>query len=125
MNKFAVMLLLSFVMLCAAENTFALGKGEKDASKPQKVEVSGKIRMVGNSPMTMLVISGENREWYVKPEEQEKLMHLQQQIVTVKAKEYYYDMVFFFGSSAGRHYYLKDIVLVNQKKNFTEEQTHR
>jgi hypothetical protein len=95
-----------------------LGKKEKKQPKPQyseaqKVEASGRVRLVGNSPMTSLVISGEDREWYVESGEKEKLMHLQQQYVTVTAYEYYEDRVFANGTSAGRFYFLKDIVVID------------
>jgi len=69
--------------------------------------------MVGNSPMTSLVISGEDREWHIESGENEKLMHLQQQNVTVTAKEYYEDRVFANGTSAGRFYFLKDIIVID------------
>jgi len=114
MKKFAANLLL-FILLCAAQNTFARGGDERDQPKTRKVEISGRVRMVGNSPMTSLVISGENREWYVEPKEQEKLTDLQQQTVTVRAEEYYYDRTFANGASAGRQYYIKNIVIIAPK----------
>jgi len=114
MNKCAGVLL--FVLLYAAGNTLALGGKEENSAKPQKVEVSGRVRMVGNSPMTSLVISGEDREWYIEQGETKKLMDFQQQLVTVKAQEYYYDRVFANGAPAGRQYYLKNIVIVKPKR---------
>ena len=113
MKKFAAAMLL-LVVLCALLN--ALGRGEQDGTKPQKVEISGTVRLVGNSPMTSLVITGEGREWFVDADEKDKLMHLQQQTVTVRAKEYYVDRVFANGMPAGRHYYLKDITVINPKR---------
>jgi hypothetical protein len=111
-NRFSAVLLPLF-FLCFAVNTFALGN--KDGSKPQKVEVSGIVRLVGNSPFSSLVISGEDREWHIVPEEQKKLMDLQQKMVTVKGQEYYYDRTFANGTPAGRQYYLKKIVIVKSK----------
>jgi hypothetical protein len=113
MNKFALALLLFAV--CTGVNVYALGNREKDGSKPQNVEISGRVRMVGSSPMTSLVITGESREWYIDAEEQEKFINLQQQIVTVRASEYYRDMAFANGRSAGRFYYLKNIVIISPK----------
>jgi hypothetical protein len=113
-NKFVQ---LFFLLLFAAGNLMPLGNREKKRtepqySEPQRVEVSGRVRLVGNSPMTALVITGEDREWYVESGEKEKLMHLQQQDVTVIAYEYYEDRVFANGASAGRYYFLKDITVI-------------
>jgi len=115
--------LLSIILLFAAGNLLPLGNREKDRAKPQpggqesdtsrKVEVSGRVRLVGNSPMTSLVISGEDREWYVEAGEKEKLMPLQQQNITVSANEYYEDRVFANGTSAGRYYFLRNIIVID------------
>ena len=117
--------LILFLLLFTAGNLLPLGNREKDRAKPrpneqqrdsaQKVEVSGRVRLVGNSPLTSLVISGEDREWYVEAGEKEKLMHLQQQNVTVTAYEYYEDRVFANGTSAGRYYFLKDIIVIDPR----------
>jgi hypothetical protein len=115
--KKPAVILLSFILLYAAENISARGRDEKNFPKTHKVELSGKVRMVGNSPMTSLVISGENREWYIEPEEQEKLMEFQQRMVTVRAEEYYYDRVFANGTSAGRQYYIKNIIILESKNH--------
>ena len=112
-KKIFTAVLLIFVLLYTAGFIYARGQSEKDIVKPQKVEVSGRVRLVGSSPMTSLVISGDTREWYIEAAEKDKLMHLQQQIVTVRAQEYYQDMVFANGISAGRHYYLKNITIVS------------
>jgi hypothetical protein len=111
---------LFLLLLLAAGNLMPLGNREKKQTEPQrdssrKVEVSGRVRLVGNSPMTSLVISGEDREWYVESGEKEKLMRLQQQDVTVTAYEYYEDRVFANGASAGRYYFLKDIVVIKPR----------
>jgi len=107
-----------FLLLVAVGNILPLGNREKNRAKPQysepqKVEASGRVRLVGNSPMTSLVISGEEREWYVESGEKKKLMHLQQQNVTVTAYEYYEDRIFANGTSAGRFYFLKDIIIID------------
>jgi hypothetical protein len=112
MNKPAVILPL-LLLLIIAGTAFAFGGREK----PREVEVSGRVRMVGNSPMNSLVISDENRDWYIEPNEEEKLMPFQQEIVTVKAQEYYYDRFFANGASAGRQYFLKNIVIITPKRS--------
>jgi len=115
---------LSFLLLFAAGNLLPLGNRDKTRTDPQRgepqrdlsrVEVSGRVRLVGNSPMTSLVITGEDREWYIESAEEEKLMQLQQQNVTVIANEYYEDRVFANGTSAGRFWFLKDIVVIEPK----------
>jgi hypothetical protein len=111
MIKIATTLL--FCVLCAGLNAYALGNKEKGSPKLQSVEVSGTVRMVGSVPMTSLVITGDNREWYIDAGEQEKFINLQHQTVTVRASEYYRDMVFANGRPAGRFYYLKNIVLIS------------
>jgi hypothetical protein len=123
-KKFVPLLFL-LLLVVAAGNLLPLGKKEKKQTKPQysepqrsslrKVEASGRVRLVGSSPFTLLVISGEDREWYIEADEKEKLMHLQQQNVTVIANEYYEDRVFANGTSAGRFYFLKDIIVIEPK----------
>jgi len=118
-KKFVPLLFL-FLLLVTAGNILPLGKREKKQAKPQysetqKVEASGRVRLVGSSPFTSLVISGEDREWYIEADENKKLMHLQQQNVTVIANEYYEDRVFANGTSAGRFYFLKDITVIEPK----------
>lgn len=106
----------ALVLFCAVASAYALGGGERNLSRPRRVEVSGVVRLVGSSPMTSLVITGEGREWFVEPKEQQKLMHLQQQAVTVRAREYYQDMFFANGTPAGRHYFLKDITVLSPRR---------
>jgi hypothetical protein len=110
--KFSFCMFL-LIMLISADSIYAGGKKEKE-NDLQKVEVSGRVRMVGSSPNTFLVLSGEGREWHIEPGEQGKLIKLQQQTVTVKANEYYYDMTFANGKSAGRYYYLKNITVISR-----------
>jgi len=107
---------LSVFFLCAAAGLSALGGSEKEKPGRQRIEVSGKVRLVGNSPMTYLVISADSREWHIEAKEQNKLMHLQQQTVTVSADEYYHDIYYANGNFAERHYYLKNITLISPKK---------
>jgi hypothetical protein len=103
-------------LLCATIGLPAMGGNEKEGSTPIQVTVSGRVRLVGSSPITSLVISGEDREWYIAQPEEKKLMHLQQQTVTVSGKEYYFDYFFADGSSAGRRYFIKDITVIGPAK---------
>jgi hypothetical protein len=105
-NEFLRVVIIIFV---SASSLFAFGERDKNA---QAVQVTGRVRLVGSSPGYMLVITGENREWYIEQKEQEKLMELQQQLVTVIGNEYYKDLIFANGMSAGRRYYLKNIKII-------------
>jgi hypothetical protein len=97
------------------------GRGRQGIGKTN-VEVSGRVRLVGSRPGMELVITGENREWYVKPKDQKKLMKFQQQIVRVKGKEYFVDLWFANGVFAGRRYTLENITILRsrQRKNGPE-----
>ena len=107
--------LLLPVFMFVAMNAFSFGEKEKEPETPNPVtvEVNGKLRLVGSSFMNYLVIDTENKLWYINNEERDKLMHLQHQIVTVKANEYYFDLTYANGHPAGRKYFLKDIVIIN------------
>jgi hypothetical protein len=100
---------ISVLLLCAALSVYAMGKKEPGQVK---VTVSGTVRLVGSSPMSSLVITGEDREWYIEQTEERKLTHLQQQTVTVNGTEYYIDYVFANGITAERRYFLKNITVV-------------
>jgi len=110
----AGVLLPPVLLLCAVLNVQAMGGNEKKGSKPVRVTVSGTVRLVGSSPAASLVISGESREWRIEQTEEKKLMHLQQQTVTVSGEEYYVDYVFANGISAGRRYFLKKIPVLQR-----------
>jgi hypothetical protein len=88
----------------------ALGRADKDIY----VRVTGKVRLVGNDPVSELVISGSEREWYVEKAGQKKLMDFQQQIVTVQGVETAEELTFGNGKSAGIRYTLKNIKILKK-----------
>jgi hypothetical protein len=69
---------------------------------------------VGGGPFPQLVISGQDREWYIDREEESKLLDFQQRFVTVEGRESYVDLNFANGSPAGRRYMLRDIRLTGK-----------
>ena len=81
----------------------------------REIEVTGRIRLVGSGPINNLVLTAEDREWYIDQGDRQKLWQLQQQIVTVSGKEYWQDLTFANGMPAGRQYFLKDIRIINGK----------
>jgi hypothetical protein len=116
-----------FVLLffCAPFLALGLGSREKKRETPAAAEgpetgnprilVSGRVRLVGSAPFPQLVISGEDREWYIEKEEESKLLDLQQRLVTVEGTESYIDLSFANGSPAGRRYTLKDIKVTGKR----------
>jgi hypothetical protein len=87
---------------------------ENEEMGDRQVRVSGRVRLVGSGLFPQLVISGEEREWYIDKEEESKLLEFQQQLVTVEGRESYTDLTFANGSPAGRRYTLKDIRLAGK-----------
>ena len=79
------------------------------------IEVSGIVRLVGSGPGTELVISGQDKEWYVAKEEAHKLIDLQYRLVTVEGEETVVNLTFANGMPAGEQRSLRNIkILVAQ-----------
>ncbi|MDR0388013.1 MAG: hypothetical protein LBH57_08250 [Treponema sp.] len=87
---------------------------EAGEAEERRVRVSGRVRLVGTGLFPQLVISGEEREWYIDKEEESKLLEFQQQLVTVEGRESYKDLTFANGFPAGRRYTLRDIRLTGK-----------
>ena len=102
------MLLLLGILSITALAAF----GRRENADTQIVQATGRVRLVGSSPLTSLVLSGEEREWYIDEKETEKIRPFQQQLITVQGKEYFHDLTFVNGRSAGRRYYLSDIKII-------------
>jgi len=96
------------LFLCLAAALPAGGKKEK----APVVRVSGRVRLVGSSPMSELVITGPDKEWYIAREEQEKLFDLQQRTVTVEGEETVVQLKFAGGMPAGERRTLKNIKII-------------
>ena len=77
------------------------------------VQVTGRVRLVGNEPFTELVITGENRDWYIEKNEQYKLRDLQQRTVVVEGIETVTSLYWANGLPAGNRYSLKDIRIIS------------
>jgi hypothetical protein len=87
--------------------------GSPEGEKPKAVQVSGRVRLTGSGPGQELVITGPDREWRIDKADQNKLMDLQQQTVTVEGLETSQKMTFANGTPAGTWYYLRDIRLIS------------
>ncbi|MDR2648882.1 MAG: hypothetical protein LBB94_04095 [Clostridiales bacterium] len=141
MNNFYIAALFTgLLFLCSPALVPALGGGEREAKAGERLEsggvklaapagedtggggappqnrhvrVSGRVRLVGSAIFPELVVTGKDREWHIGKEEQQLLINLQQQFVTVEGTESYVDMTFANGMPAGRRYTLKDIKLID------------
>ena len=105
MNRGFVFGLLFFSLAAALP---ASGNKEKGAI----VEVTGIVRLVGSSPVSELVITGTDCEWYIPREEEHKLKDLQYQRVTVRGEETVLALRFANGLPAGERRTLKNIKIV-------------
>ena len=124
-DVFRIALVLLFFGIAAALPAF--GQKEKKSKQgqdpvkheqivPQQVstiQVSGRVRLVGNDPFVQLVISALDGEWYIESGEEHKLKDLQQKTVTVEAIETVTSIKFANGLPAGERRILKEIKIIN------------
>jgi hypothetical protein len=111
---------LGFALLLFSSTSLAMGLGgrektEDTGTRERQVQVSGRVRLVGGGPFPQMVITGEDREWYIEKEEESKLLEFQQQLVTVEGTESYRDLTFANGSPAGRRYTLRDVKVTGKR----------
>ena len=76
------------------------------------VRIAGRIRLVGNEPFTELVITTQERDYYIEKSEEYKLKELQQRIVTVEGIQTVTSLQWASGLPAGNRYSLKDIRII-------------
>ena len=76
------------------------------------VQVSGRVRLVGNEPFPELVITGPDKEWYIDKEDESKLKDLQHRTVIVEGTETVEQLTYANGRSAGERRTLKNIRIV-------------
>ena len=101
---------ISFIILFFVFTVFLPARG--NIEKSPIVEVTGLVRLVGNGPLTELVISGPDKEWYIEKEEEYKLRDLQYQVVTLEAEESVINLTFANGFSAGERRTLRNIKII-------------
>jgi hypothetical protein len=88
------------------------GEGETGAVDAVLVQVIGIVRLVGSEPITEIVITGPDKEWYVSREEDRLLRELQHRTVTVEGYESVFELRFANGFYAGQRRTLKDIKIL-------------
>ena len=88
---------------------FAFGRRERVIT----VEVTGIVRMVGAGLLSEIVISGQEREWYVAKDEEYKLIDLQHRTITVEGVQTIIQLRFANGFPAGERYYLERVRVIS------------
>ena len=76
------------------------------------VQVTGRVRLVGNEPFPELVITGTEREWHIEKSEEYKLRDLQQRVIIVEGIETVTNLQWASGLPAGQRYSLKEIRII-------------
>ena len=95
-------------LICLAAALPALGGKENDGV----IQVTGRVRLVGSGPMTELVITGPDKEWYIEKKDGQKLKDHQQRTVTVEGVETVTELTFANGRSAGTRRTLSKIKII-------------
>jgi len=107
----AILLALALLHAIPHLSAFDAG-GQESVGQPREVEITGRVRLVGTSRFPSLMIAGEERDWLVADDERDKLMDLQQRVVTVRAQEHTYEVVLANGLVSRRHHVLRGITVV-------------
>ena len=99
--------------LAAPEERISVVQEEKsDSTQSVVVQVSGRVRLVGSSPFSDLVITGLNMEWYIERAEMAKLVELQHRTVIVEGAETVMQLISANGRPAGQRRILRDITII-------------
>ena len=99
--------LLLFLCLAAA---LPAGGGKEKGSV---VRVTGRVRLVGSSPVYEIVITGQEGQWYIAREESHKLMDYQHQTLTVEGAEEIEQLTLANGLPAGERRTLSNIKIIS------------
>ena len=102
------------LFLCLATVLPASGRREALKTEEQSivVQASGRVRLVGSSPFTNIVITGPDREWYIEGEDEQKLRDFQHRTITVEGTETVTQLISANGRPAGERRTLRDIVII-------------
>ena len=81
--------------------------------KSTVVKVTGIVRLVGSSPISEIVITGEGVQWYIAREDEHKLMDLQHCTVTIEGAETVEELRLANGRPAGERRTLSKIKIIS------------
>jgi hypothetical protein len=87
----------------------AWARGQADNT----VEVTGRVRLVGNAPFAELVITDANeQDWYIDTDSRPVVAAYEQRVVTVRGTLELLDMVLANGRRIGVRHILRDVRLI-------------
>ena len=131
--------LLSAALFCIAALAYPQGQEEPDRSPPlrsdlrssgasppltgaglyenalegQLVELSGRVRLVGNEPFPELVLTGEDgQSWFIAPEDRTVLSAYEQRIVTIRGRVKLQELILANGQKLETRRILSEVTLV-------------
>jgi len=102
-----------FILMILCISALLPAGGKRDREKPNVVQVTGKVRLVGTGLFPELVITGPEMEWHIAQDEAKKLHDLQHRTVTVEGVETVTERQFANGLSAGTRRELKNIKIIS------------
>ena len=107
MNKkqicFFVLFFLCVIVLFAGD----------DQENTETIKVTGVVRLIGTGNFPQIVITTEDKEWYLPKEDADKLFNLQHRKVTVEGEGSKRELKFASGRSAGIRYELRNIKIIS------------
>ena len=108
-NRARVIFFLFFSCFMALSSLiYTLGGNEKIAM----VQVTGIVRLTGSGPVSELVITGQDGQWFIAKEDERKLKDLQHRTVTVQGAETVEELTFANGRPAGKRRILSRIKII-------------
>jgi hypothetical protein len=79
---------------------------------PTLVQVSGRVRLVGNMPFPHLVVSDGEFDWYVEGDDELLLRRYEQQTVRIEGRPEYLDLTLANGQKIGTRRFLRNVRLL-------------
>jgi len=108
MNKRVICCFLVLFILCA----IVIFAGD-DQENTDSIQVTGIVRLIGTGNFPQIVITTEDKEWYLPKEDADKLYNLQHRKVTVEGEWSKKELKFASGRSAGTRYELRNIKIIS------------
>jgi hypothetical protein len=107
-------LILAAVPLTALGGTDSSARDQEAATDGEALllQIRGRVRLVGNMPFPQLVISDDERDWYLEGDDEALLRGYEQRIVSVEGNPEYHDLILANGQKIGTRYLLRNIKII-------------